>query len=91
MGIPDLEDKDSEVWEYDRIFLRENKADYDKKIPATLENEPEINPFMIFDLVDKYSDDEIIEKFHHQDEDGALDENKIRMHLQHVRFLKSQK
>lgn len=62
-----------------------------RETPAQYVVEQEFNPFMIFELVDKYSDDEIIEKFHHQDEDGAIDEQRIRLHLQHVRFLKSQK
>lgn len=59
------------------------------------EEEPQkeevFNPLMIFELVDKYTDDEIIEKYHHQDEDGTLTESQVRMHLQYVRFLKTQK
>lgn len=56
-----------------------------------LANEKEFDPFMIFDLVDKYSDDQIIEKFYHTNEDGKIDEATVRMHLSHVRFLKGQK
>ncbi|MCM3632905.1 helix-turn-helix domain-containing protein [Paenibacillus camelliae] len=56
-----------------------------------IEVKTKFNPFEIFELVDKYTDDEIIEKYHHQDDGGTLTEQQIRMHLQHVRFLKTQK
>ncbi len=48
------------------------------------------NPFKIFDLVDQYTDDEIIAHFHHEDNDGGLSEEVIRKHLSYVRFLKAQ-
>jgi len=66
-------------------IVGEERAAYETKA------KPKLNPFEIFDLVDKYTDDEIIEKYHHQDGDGTLTEQQIRMHLQHVRFLKTLK
>lgn len=57
----------------------------------TDENTVHIDPFLIFELVDKFSDEEIIEKYKHMAQQKDLDEKIIRNHLQHIRLLKSLK
>jgi len=71
--------------------LNVSKGDIDPTYTSSDEPIEKFNPLMIFELVDKYTDDEIIEKYHHQDDDGTLTEQQVRMHLQYVRFLKTQK
>lgn len=61
--------------------------------PRRAENNKVIHmdPFMIFELVDKLSDEEIIEKYKHVAKLKDLDEKIIKNHLQHIRLLKSLK
>lgn len=72
------------------VALNVFKGDIDPTFTNSEEAEEKFNPLLIFDLVEKYTDDEIIEKYHHQDDNGTLTEQQIRMHLQYVRFLKTQ-
>lgn len=53
-------------------------------------NEEQFDPFSIFDLVDRYTDEEIIEKYIHTDSGKKIGPDIIRTHLAHIRFLKSQ-
>lgn len=49
------------------------------------------DPFVIFELVKKYSDEELIEKYIHTDRGNVIDIEKIKSHLSHVRYLNSLK
>lgn len=49
------------------------------------------DPFAIFDLVDRFTDEEIIEQFNHVAADKEISPEQVRAHLSYVRFLKSQK
>lgn len=51
--------------------------------------EMKLDPFLIFELVDKLTDDEIIKQYRHMADQKDLDEKIIRNHLQHIRLLKS--
>lgn len=55
------------------------------------EEEHILDPFKIFELVEQYTDDEIIQNFRHVAEGKELDEHTIRQHLSYVRFLKQKK
>lgn len=48
------------------------------------------DPFVIFDLVDRYTDEEIINKYLHTHVGEKISPEIIRTHLAYVRFLKSQ-
>lgn len=55
------------------------------------ESSPDIvDPFILFELVDKMTDDEIIKEYRHQAKGKDIDDQTIRNHLAYIRFLKSQ-
>lgn len=58
---------------------------------ALIASKERFDPFAIFELVDLYTDDEIIEKYIHTDAGKKIGPDIIRTHLAHIRFLKSQK
>lgn len=60
------------------------------KNPNSSIQEKELEPFAIFDLVDKFTDDEIINKYYKDGQTVGVNESIIRQYLSHARYLKSQ-
>lgn len=64
--------------------IKESLAEYKTK------NEL-LDPFILFELVDTKTDDEIISEFRHLAAGKNIDEQTIRNHLAYIRFQKSQR
>ena len=82
-------------YSYEQLMEKAGYIDLQNKNPDPLVNEKEslekFDPFMIFELVKKYTDDEIIDNYYHTENGKEIDIEKIKMHLSYVRFLNSQK
>lgn len=67
----------------DYLLGRTNKRNPD------IDEEENEDPFKIFDLLDQYSDEEILKNFSHVGEGVAIDEAKAREFISFARYLKS--
>lgn len=48
-----------------------------------------IDPFKIFELLDQYSDDEILQRFHHAAEGNEIDKGRAKEFISYARYLKN--
>lgn len=66
----------------------------DSKPHKTIENyqnDPNlVDPFLIFELIDNKTDEEIINEFKHQAEGKGINTDTIKAHLKYIRFLRHQ-